>query len=543
MASQRQDAVGPRVVRDPVHVWKHLAREPGGPTITLYEMAYRVASASRKRNPTMNVRRKSDGPIVPSKRPNKAGKPGAEGAEGRGLTKGNLSSQTTPQAQDWVKGVRSARTRVREVAKRDRKMKFTTLMHHIYSVDALREAYKGLKRTAAAGVDGVTWRSYGENLEENLSELSSRLKRGAYRAKPVKRAYITKEDGQQRPLGVTVLEDKVVQASAVAILNSVYEVDFLDFSYGFRQGRGPHDALDALTVAIERQKVNWVLDADIRGFFDSIDHDWLAKFVEHRIADKRVLRLIQKWLNAGVMEDGVRTKVEVGTPQGGVVSPLLANIYLHYVFDLWVDQWRRRQVRSDVIVVRYADDFVVGFECKSDAERFLVELGERLAKFGLELHPTKTRLIEFGRYAAPSRRRRGDKKPESFDFLGFTHYCSQTRKGWFAVKRCTMRKRMSRKLREIAEELWRRMHDPVEDVGRWLGQVMRGHTAYYGVPFNFACVVRFREGLVARWRRALGRRSQKGYVTWAKLRAIADAHIPKPHIYHPHPSSRLAVRT
>jgi group II intron reverse transcriptase/maturase len=319
-------------------------------------MALRSASGSRKRNPAMNERRKSDRPTVPTKRPNKAGRAAAEAVEGEGLTKGNRSPQNTHRAQDRPSGVRSARARVREVAKRDRKARFTTLLHHIYNIDALREAYFGLKRQAAAGVDGVTWTEYGKDLEANLQDLSGRLKRGAYRAKPVKRAYIAKEDGRQRPLGVTVLEDKIVQASVVATLNAVYEVDFLGFSYGFRPGRGPHQALDALTVGLEKRKVNWVLDADIRGFFDAIDHEWLAEFVQHRIADKRVLRLIQKWLNAGVLEDGVRTRVEAGTPQGGVVSPLLANIYLHYVFDLWVDQWRRQHAQGEVIVVRYADD-------------------------------------------------------------------------------------------------------------------------------------------------------------------------------------------
>ena len=340
-----------------------------------------------------------------------------------------------------------------------------------------------------------------------------------------------------------MLEDKIVQASAVATLNAIYEVDFLGFSYGFRPSRGPHDALDALTVGLETRKVNWVLDADIRGFFDAIDHGWLLKFLQHRIADKRVLRLIQKWLNAGVMEDGVRTSVEVGTPQGGVVSPLLANIYLHYAFDLWVDQWRRQHAQGEVIVVRYADDFVVGFESKSDAERFLGELRARLARFSLELHPTKTRLIEFGRFAADRRRRQGKGKPESFDFLGFTHYCSQTLQGWFAVKRRTMRKRLTRKLRELGEELKRRRHSPIADVGRWLGTVMRGHIAYYGVPFNYPLLHRFRRDILVLWRRALARRSQRGRVTWKRLSAIADTFIPQPRICHPHPRRRLAVRT
>ena len=363
-------------------------------------------------------------------------------------------SRTQPRDRTYVEteDLQSALERIRQVACRDKELRFTSLWHHVTNIDRLRQAYFGLKRNAAPGVDGLTWQQYGESLEENLQDLSARLKRGAYRAKPVRRAYIPKADGRQRPLGVTALEDKIVQRSTVQVLNAIYETDFLGFSYGFRPGRSPHHALDALYVGIMRKRVNWVLDADVCGFFDAIDHKWLLKFIEHRIADPRVIRHLKKWLKAGIVEDGKRTEIESGTPQGGSVSPVLANVYLHYVFDLWADQWRRRHARGDVIIVRFADDFTVGFEFREDAERFLADLRDRFHTFHLELHPDKTRLIEFGRYAARDRKRRGEGKPESFDFLGFTHTCDRTRNGRFIVLRQTMRKRMQAKLREIARE-------------------------------------------------------------------------------------------
>jgi len=494
------------------------------------------------RNPMTNERRGSDRPIVPTKRPNKADK-AAEDVEGRGRTKGNPNPQNTPRLQDRNHGVTSARERVRKAAKRDRRLRFTSLLHQVYDIDALREAYFSLKRNAAAGVDGVTWRQYGERLEENLQDLAARLKRGGYRAAPVRRAYITKEDGRKRPLGVTVLEDKVVQAATVAVLNAIYEIDFVGFSYGFRPNRSQHDALDAVTVGIERKKVNWVLDADISGFFDAIDHECLVKFVRHRIADERVVRLIQKWLKAGVLEDGRRTEVEVGTPQGGVISPLLANIYLHYVFDLWAHQWRKRHASGEVIVVRYADDFIVGFESEADAMQFQQELGERLAKFGLKLHPDKTRLMGFGRFEATRRKRSSRGKPETFDFLGFTHYCSTTRNGRFAVKRRTMSKRMRRKLKELSSELRRRMHYPTNRVGAWLASVVTGHMRYYGVPFNYRALSRFRQEVIRLWLRSLRRRSQKDDVTWAAMHRLATSILPTPRLFHPHPGKRLVVTT
>src|SRR6202521_4070794 len=389
---------------------------------------------------------KSDRPAVPEKSPNKAGQPVAEGMEGRGLAKGNLPQQNasrTPSRKDAL----SALERVRQAAEKDKKLRFTALLHHIYNLEMLRMAYVRLKREAAPGVEGETWRHYGEQLERNLQALSDRLKRGAYRAKPVRRVYILKADGRQRPLGVPALEDKIVQRAAVEVLNAIYETDFLGFSYGFRPGRSQHQALDALYTGLLTRKVNWVLDLDIQGFFDGISHEWLVKFVEHRIADRRVVRLIQKWLIAGVLEDGRRIRVEEGTPQGGSASPLLANVYLHYVFDLWIQAWRRKRAHGDVIVVRFADDIVVGFQVKSDAERFWAELTERMRKFHLELHPNKTRLLEFGPYAINSRQKRGEGKPETFNFLGFTHICGKKRSnGRFTVLRQTIRKRQQAKL-------------------------------------------------------------------------------------------------
>jgi group II intron reverse transcriptase/maturase len=462
--------------------------------------------------------------------------------EGRGRAKGNSRQQTRSRTQ-YRKDLQQALDRVRQAASRDRRLRFTTLWHHVYNVDRLREAYFNLKRDAAPGVDGQTWRLYRENLEVNLRDLAERLKRGAYRAKPVRRAYIPKTDGRQRPLGVTALEDKIVQRATVEVLNAIYETDFLGFSYGFRPGRSPHDALAALSVGIVERKVNWILDADIRGFFDAIDHGWLVKFIEHRIADQRVARHIKKWLNAGVLEDGKRTRMEEGTPQGGSVSPLLANIYLHYVFDLWIQQWRRTQARGEVIVVRFADDIVVGFQHRTDAERFLGDLRERYRKFNLELHPDKTRLIEFGRFAAGNRRGRDQGKPETFDFLGFTHSCSKTRNGKFTVLRQTMRRRLRAKLRELKLELRRRLHDPVPDVGGWLGTVVRGHTRYFGVPRNGPALRLFYRQVTWLWLRTLRRRRQKHRVTWARMRRLASRWLPSPRIVHPYPDQRLRVMT
>jgi group II intron reverse transcriptase/maturase len=522
----------------------------------------------------MNGRGKSDRPIVPRKPPNeggeldqaahggpytgtkaetpdtakgrpngaRVGKQPEEEVEERGLAKGNSLPQNTPQTQCWLLGVQSERERVRKAAARDSRLQFTSLMHHICNIATLREAYFNLKKDAAAGVDGVTWREYGKDLENNLPDLSARLKRGAYRAKPVRRSYISKQDGRQRPLGITALEDKVVQRAAVEVLNAIYEVDFLGFSYGFRPGRNTHKALDAVTVGIERKKVNWVLDADIRGFFDAIDREDLMRFVEHRIRDRRVLRLIRKWLNAGVLEDGKRHDEETGTPQGGVISPLLANIYLHYVLDLWAHQWRRRHARGDVIIIRYADDFVVGFQERADAERFREELAERLGKFNLELHPDKTRLIEFGRFAAVNRKGRGEGKPETFDFLGFTHICGKTKRDWFRVLRLTARKKMTAKLKELKEQLRRRRHHTVAETGQWLHTVLVGHIRYYGVPGNYR-PQSFRHAVVLLWKQALERRSQKGRLSWERMNRYVARWLPRARTTHPYPDQRLCVIT
>jgi group II intron reverse transcriptase/maturase len=423
-------------------------------------------------------------------------------------------------------------------------MRFTALLHHIYDLNRLRTAYLALKRDAAPGVDGETWRHYGQALEANLQDLADRLKRGAYQAKAVRRAYIPKTDGRQRALGVTALEDKIVQRATVEVLNAIYETDFLGFSYGFRPGRSQHHALDALYVGLLTKKVNWVLDLDIRGFFDTIDHGWLVKFIEHRIADRRVVRLIQKWLNAGVLEEGKHLRIEEGTPQGGSASPLLANVYLHYVFDLWVQQWRQKRSSGDVIVVRFADDIVVGFQQRTDAERFWREISERFAKFNLELHPEKTRLIEFGPWAAQHRRRRGQGKPETFNFLGFTHICGKKRSnGMFTVLRQTMRTRLQAKLNEVKAELRRRMHRPIREQGAWLRSVVGGHIRYYGVPMNAPALHTFRFQVGRLWLRTLRRRGQLHRLTWARMRRHLDYWLPPAQPCHPYPLKRLGVIT
>ena len=469
-------------------------------------------------------------------------KPTAEAVEGRGPAEGNLRPQNAHRAQNRTSAP-SARKRIREVAKKDKRLRFTTLLHHVYNVEMLYEAYCRLEPKAAAGVDGVTWEAYGERLAENLQSLRDRLKRGAYRAKPVRRQYIPKADGRQRPLGIPALEDKIVQLATATVMNEIYETDFLGFSYGFRPRRGPHNALDALYVGIKQRNVNYVLDADIRGFFDTIDHEWLVQFLEHRIADKRVIRLIQKWLKAGVLEKGKLTVSEEGTPQGGNISPLLANVYLHYVFDLWAHDWRTKHANGDVVIVRYADDFVVGLQNRADADRFLAELRDRLARFGLELHVDKTRLIEFGRHAARRRKARGESKPETFDFLGFTHISARSRRGRYQLQRVTMRKRFAAKLKELQRELMWRRHWPVPEIGKWLGRVFAGHLNYYGVPLNYPALERFRRALIRRWRHALGRRSQRAYITWPRMARLAARWLPPARIRHPFPDERLHVST
>jgi group II intron reverse transcriptase/maturase len=490
----------------------------------------------------MNGRGKSDSPIVPGKPLNKAEGPAAEAVEGRGLTKGKPLGQNAPRTQRRT-SAHSELERLRQAARRNKRQRFTALLHHVYNEERLRTAYLALKRDAVAGIDGETWQHYGENLEENLKDLSDRLKRGAYRAKPVRRTYIPKTDGRQRPLGVPTLEDKIVQRAVVGVLNAIYEEDFVAFSHGFRPGRSPHIALDALAVGIEKKKVNWVLDADIRSFFDTLDHGWLVKFIEHRIADRRVVRLIQKWLKAGVLEDGKRTRSQMGTVQGGSISPLLANIYLHYVFDLWAHEWRKKQANGDVIIVRFADDFVMGFQYRQEAERFHTELRERFRRFGLALHPGKTRLIEFGRFASGNCRRRGQGKPESFNFLGFTHCCGKTRKGRFMVLRQTMRQRLQTKLKAVKAELRHRMHDPIPETGAYLRSVVGGHMRYYGVPRNGAALTSFRWAVGWLWWRTLKRRSQKHRITWTRMKHLIARWLPLARICRPYPSMQQIVMT
>jgi RNA-directed DNA polymerase len=512
----------------------------------------------------MNESGESDRPVVPGKSPKMSFwdlfQRHVEAMEGRGLAK--EKGDEGPEARVAPAGpakqvertqcraatgaaqgddLHSALERIRQAACRDKRQKFTSLWHHVYHVDRLEQAYHALRHGAAPGIDGQTWQEYGKDLEANLKDLSERLARGAYRARPVKRGYIPKAGGQQRPIGIPVLEDKIVQRATVEVLNAVYETDFLGFSYGFRPGRSAHMALDALAVGIQTKKVNWLLDADIRSFFDTLDHEWLVKFVEHRIADRRVVRHIQKWLNAGVMEDGKHVLQEEGAVQGGSISPLLANLYLHYVLDLWAQKWRKKRAGGDMIIVRYADDFVVGFQHESDARRFLEELKERFRKFNLELHADKTRVIEFGRFAAKARARRGDGKPMTFNFLGFTHACDKTRTGRFIVLRQTMAQRMRGKLKSLQEQLRRSLHHPVAQVGAWLGSVLRGHYQYYGVPRNYERLAGFRDAVRRLWHRALNRRSQKATVLESRLSRWAAWWLPTPRICHPYPTARLAV--
>jgi group II intron reverse transcriptase/maturase len=409
------------------------------------------------------------------------------------------------------------------------------------TVDLLRAAFSWLKRDAAPGVDGITWREYEQNLEVNIAELHGRVHRGAYRTQPSRRKFIPKEDGRQRPLGIAALEDKIVQRAVVEVLNAIYEEDFLGFSYGFRPGRSQHDALDALAFAITRTKVSWILDCDLRAYFDSVNHDWLIRFIEHRVADPRIIRLIRKWLKAGVLEDGELTASETGTPQGAVISPLLGNIYLHYAFDLWAERWRHHEARGQVALVRYADDIVVGFEHKADAERFLTDLRDRLEKFALTLHPEKTRLIEFGRFAATNRARRGLGKPETFDFLGFKHISGHSRAGGFQLKRKSRRDRMRAKLRSLKVELRQRMHESIPQQGKWLAQVVRGYFAYHAVPTNAMSLRAFHNHVTHLWLRTLRCRSQKDRTPWARMARLAAAFLPAPRIRHPWPDARFTV--
>lgn len=494
--------------------------------------------------PKMNAREKSDPVVVASKSSNKGrtprGRASAETMEPRTGTEENAIQQSTRRAQNR-ESVKQALERIRQAARQRKKEKFTTLFHHI-TPELLRLSFLALKRDAAAGVDGVTWQAYESDLERKLMDLHARLRRGAYRAQPSRRRYIPKADGRKRPLAVAALEDKIVQRATVAILNQIYEEEFLGFSYGFRPGRGQHDALDALMTGIGATRVSWIIDADIQSFFDTVSQEWLIRFLKHRIGDRRILRLIQKWLKAGVLEEGVVTVGDRGTGQGSVISPLLANIYLHYVFDLWATRWRRREATGNMIVTRYADDIVIGFERETDAHRFLKEMRMRFEAFALTLHPEKTRLIEFGRFARTNRARRGLAKPETFNFLGFTLICGVSRRGKFLLKRKTRSDRMRAKLGEVKGELQRRRCQTIPEQGQWLRRVVMGFFAYHAVPTNFTALAVFREHVTRLWWRTLRRRSQRDKTTWKRCAALADEWLSKPKILHPWPSARFAVK-
>ncbi|MEH2472640.1 RNA-directed DNA polymerase [Nitrobacteraceae bacterium AZCC 2161] len=487
----------------------------------------------------MHDTEKSDFGIVAVKPTNKAGQSVAELVEPRPGTKGNAEQQRMHRTQSRARMSQSL-DRVRKAARLRKKDRFTALFHHI-NVDTLRTAFYALRRKAAPGVDGMTWQDYEADLKPRLEGLHQRVHRGAYRPQPSRRTYIPKADGKRRPLAIAALEDKIVQGATVIVLNAIYEGDFCGFSYGFRPGRGPHDALDALCVAIDKRKVNWMIDADIQNFFGDVSQEWLVRFLEHRVGDKRIIRLIQKWLRAGILEDGVVTVDDRGTGQGSVISPLLGNIYLHYVLDLWAKRWRQREATGDMVIVRYADDVVVGFEHEGDARRFLDAMRARLEKFMLSLHPDKTRLIEFGRFAAVNRKRRGLGKPETFDFLGFTFICGKSRRGNFLLQRKTRRDRMRTKLQEIKLELRRRMHSPIPEQGRWLRQVVTGHFGYFAVPTNGRALNAFRFYITDLWRRTLRRRSQRSGLTWDRTTKLTDHWLPKPQILHPWPQLRFAV--
>lgn len=491
----------------------------------------------------MNASRKSDEAVVPSTQANNVGtEPTAESGEERASAKMNTHQTDRPRTSSRTKRRSVGLAGVREAARAQPELKFENLLHHI-TIPLLHDAFDDLKKSAAAGIDDVTWQQYEQDRESSIEALHGRIHRGSYRAKPSKRIYIPKSDGRKRPIGIAALEDKIVQKATAWVMQRIYEQDFCGFSYGGRPGRGAHDALDALCVGVTKKKVNWILDADVKGFFDNVDHAWLMKFIEHRISDKRILRLIGKWLRAGVSEDGEWSATTVGTPQGAVISPLLANVYLHYVLDLWIADWRRQRGRRDVVVVRYVDDFVIGFESKADAQACLEALQERFGKFGLELHPEKTRLIEFGRFAIERRAERGEGRPETFDFLGFTHRCDTSpSNGWFMIRRETLSSRMARTLAAIKVQLHRRRHQSIGQVGRWLGKVVRGWMGYHAVPGNVDRIRRFRDEVSRLWLRALRRRSQRHRWPWSRMQRLLRIYLPAAKVTHPYPDQRFRAR-
>ena len=485
---------------------------------------------------------KSDEVVVPQKRPNKEGLPSAEAVEGRTSPKGNGGQAAAVRTQRRV-AASNGLAAVRQAARQSKGVRFSALLHHI-TIDLLKQSYFALKRNAAPGIDGVTWRAYGENLDDKLKDLHDRMRKGSYRTRPAKRTYVPKADGSQRPLSVWCVEDKIVQQAVVKVLEAIYEADFVGISYGFRPGRSQHDALDALHAGILRRRVNWVLDADIQGFFDAMAHSWKVRFLKHRIADKRILRLIVKWLKVGIIEDGRVTRSNRGTPQGAVISPILANVYLHYAYDLWVHRWRRTTASGDMIVIRYADDTIVGFQHEHEARAFLDDLKERLRLFDLTLHPAKTRLIRFGRHAIKQRQRLGEGKPETFDFLGFTHFCTRSRKwGSFVIGRKTIKKRMIATLRTIKMALRRRMHDPIAKTGAWVARVLRGHLNYFAVSGNDPSLWWFFKEVRWRWLKTLKRRSQKAFLNWERFTSLTDRFFPPIRVLHPLPCHRFDAKT
>lgn len=491
-------------------------------------------------NPDMYAWEESDIGVVPTNLSNKEPLGSAEIGEGRPVTLRNSNQDSSTRTQSRSKS-ENGLERVRQMARKDKRMRFTALLHHV-SLHSLQESFHSLKRNVAPGVDGITWSEYGQNLLERLKDLHGRIHKGSYRPQPSKRVYIPKADGRERPLGIAALEDKIVQSALVKILNGIYEEDFLGFSYGFRPGRSAHGALDALWVGIMRKKVNHVLDADIRGFFDTVNHEWLMKFLQHRIADTRVLSLIGKFLRAGTLEKGKWESTNVGTPQGAVLSPLLANVYLHYVLDLWVQKWRKTKTSGVVIISRYCDDFVLGFQHRVDAEQFLEELRMRMRTFGLELHPEKTRLILFGRFAAQRCQERAKGKPETFNFLGFTHMCSKSQEGKFMVLRKTMAKRLGAKLKDIRQVLLRRRHEPIPLQGQWIKRVVQGYLNYHSVPGNNQRMDTFCTQVARIWLAALRRRSQRHKLPWDKFNSILREYLPKPRILHPWPNVRFDAK-
>ena len=488
------------------------------------------------------VDEKSDNVIVPTKSSNKEGWPSAETMEGRTLPEGNRQQTTVDRTQSRVT-TSSGLLSVRQAAQARKDVRFSALLHHI-DVELLEQSYFALKQKAAPGIDGVSWQAYGEGLSNSLNDLHQRIHRGSYRAKPARRTMIPKADGSERSLSILCLEDKIVQQAVVYVLEAIYEPEFLGFSYGFRVGRSQHDALDALSAGIYRLRVNWVLDADIQGFFDAMEHDWILRFLQHRIADKRLLRLITKWLKVGTIHEGRHERSSRGTPQGAVISPILANVYLHYAFDLWANRWRQEKASGDVLMIRYADDLVLGFEYEGEARAFLAEMRERLQMFGLTLHPEKTRLIQFGRRAINDRKRQGLGKPETFDFLGFTHFCTHSRKqGAFVIGRKTIRKRMRARLQFIKQELRRRMHASIYETGMWLRRVLQGYLNYFAVSGNLRSLYVFFTQVRWYWLRALRRRSQKGYLSWKAFERRTTRFFPPIRLLHPHPAGRFDART